>query len=479
MRKLFFLFTIFTLILLAGCAAPATPTEAPVVEKTAEVVPTDVPTEAPPTEAPTAVPTEAPPPEPTATTAEVVEEPNVCGTDEEVTITYIGDPAGSHPAAEAATIERFKEICPNITVNRIDGDANGQNLLASYLTAFEAQSKDFDVIRVDVIWPGLLADHLLDMNEYTPKEQVESYLPALLVNNTVDGRLVALPLRIGFGMLYYRTDLFEKYGFTAPPATWEELETMAQTIQDGERAAGNAEFWGFVWQGSAYEGLTCNALEWQVANGGGSILTPDKEIQVNNEAAIAAFERAAGWVETISPPGVLSYQEEDARGIWHAGNAAFMRNWPYAYSTSLTSEVIGDKFDVAPLPAGDSGTGAAALGGWHIGVSRYSAHPEAAAAFAVYMTSAENQKHYSIDTTSPPAVFALYDDPDIQAAMPFASPEVVAVTTPRPSTVAAEKYNQLSTLYFTAIHAILSGESDAASALELLQLDIEALLKGE
>lgn len=399
-----------------------------------------------------------------------------CGTDEAVTITYIGDPAGSHPAAEEATIARFKEICPNITVERIPGDAQGQNLLAVYLTAFEAESPDFDVIRVDVIWPGLLAEHLLDMREYVPQAQYDSYLPSLIVNDTVDGALVALPLRIGFGMLCYRTDLLEKYGYDAPPATWDELTEMAQVIQDGERADGNSEFWGFVWQGNAYEGLTTNALEWQVSNGGGSIVSPEGVIEVNNDATVAAFERAAGWVNTISPPGVTSYAEEEARAVWHAGNAAFMRNWPFAYSTSLTSEAIGDKFDVAPLPAGDSGRGAASLGGWHIGVSRYSANPAAAAAFAVYMTSVENQKEYSIATSSPPASLELYSDPDIQAAMPFASADIVEVTTPRPSTATAEKYNQVSTLYFTAVHSILTGQEDADVALELLELDLETLL---
>jgi trehalose/maltose transport system substrate-binding protein len=402
-----------------------------------------------------------------------------CGTDEEVTITYIGDPAGSHPDAEEATIDRFMELCPNITVERLPGDANVQNLLGVYLTAFEAESADFDVIRVDVIWPGLLANHLLDLSDYVPEEQLESYLPALVFNNTVDERLVALPLRIGFGMLYYRTDLMEKYGFEAPPATWDELEMMAQTIQDGERAEGNDELWGFVWQGNAYEGLTTNALEWQVSNGGGSIVNPDGEIVVNNEETIAAFERAAGWVDTISPPGVTSYAEEDARGVWHAGNAAFMRNWPYAYSTTLESEAIDGAFAVAPLPAGDAGVGAATLGGWHIGVSRYSANPEAAAAFAVYMTSVENQKFYSIDTSSPPASLELYADADIQEAMPFSSPEVVEVTTARPSTVTAEQYNEVSTLYFTAVHSILTGREDADTAMELLELDLMALLADE
>ncbi len=400
-----------------------------------------------------------------------------CGTDEEVVITYYGDPAGSHPDAEKAAIDRFEELCPNIRVLRIDGSANTTEVLATYLQQFEAQSGDIDVIRVDVIFPGQLAEHLIDLSEYVPQEQIDQYLPALIQNDTVDGRLVALPLRIGFGLLYYRTDLLEKYGYDGPPETWDELEEMAQVIQDGERAEGNNEFWGFVWQGNAYEGLTCNALEWQVSAGAGNFISPEGEVQVNNEAAIRAFERAAGWVGTISPPGVVGYQEEDARGVWHAGNAAFMRNWPYAYSTSLTSEAIADTFAVAPLPAGAAGIHASTLGGWHMGVSRYSEHPEAAAAFVRYFTGYESQKAYAIATTSPPAMADLYADLDIQEAMPFASPEVVAGTVARPSSSTGARYNEASTLYFEAVHSILTGEEDAATAVEVLELDLMALLE--
>ena len=394
-----------------------------------------------------------------------------CGTDEEVTINYFGDPVGSHPEAEAATIERFMELCPNITVELNQSSASVTDLLAFYLTAFEAESSDLDVIRVDVIWPGQLAEHLIDLSEIAPQEHIDAQLPALIDNDTIDGRLVALPLRIGFGMLYYRPDLLEAYGYDAPPTTWEELEEMAATIQAGERENGNDEFWGFVWQGNSYEGLTTNALEWHVSETGANFLTSDGEILVNNDAAVAAYERAAGWVGTISPPGVVSYQEEDARGVWDVGNAAFMRNWPYAYVLSAQSENIPE-FAVAPLPAGASGMGASALGGWHIGVSRYSENPEAAAAFAVYMTSVENQYYYSIDTSSPPAALELYDDPDIQEAMPFASPSIVEITTARPSNYARDQYNAVSTLYFTAVHSILTGEEDADVAMELLELDL-------
>jgi trehalose/maltose transport system substrate-binding protein len=150
--------------------------------------------------------------------------------------------------------------------------------------------------------------------------------------------------------------------------------------------------------------------------------------------------------------------------------------WPGAYGSSLESEAINGKFAVAPLPAGASGKGASTLGGWEIGVSKYSAHPEAAAAFAIFMTGSENAKYYAIDSTFPPAILSLYSDPELLAAVPYADPDIVKITTPRPSSVTAEKYNEVSTLYFTAVHSVLSGKQDAATAMELLELDLKKLL---
>lgn len=133
-------------------------------------------------------------------------------------------------------------------------------------------------------------------------------------------------------MLYYRTDLLQKYGYQRPPQTWTELDQMATRIQAGERQAGNRDFWGFVFQGKAYEGLTCDALEWIFSMGGGRIIEPDGRITINNPQAIAALNMVRSWVGRISPPGVTSYAEEEARNAFQSGNAAFMRNWPYAYS---------------------------------------------------------------------------------------------------------------------------------------------------
>ena len=134
-------------------------------------------------------------------------------------------------------------------------------------------------------------------------------------------------------LLFYRKDLLEKYGEQAPQ-TWAQLTATAQKIQDAERKAGNDKFWGYVWQGRAYEGLTCNALEWVASYNGGSIVEPDGKISINNPQAVKALAQAKPWVNTITPPGVLNYTEEESRGVFQAGNALFMRNWPYAWGLS-------------------------------------------------------------------------------------------------------------------------------------------------
>lgn len=157
-----------------------------------------------------------------------------------------------------------------------------------------------DVYDMDVIWSGTLAEYSLDLKPYFGNE-IPAQFPATAAAYTVDHKLVAIPYRADIGLLYYRTDLLRQYGYREPPRTWDDLEIMAARIQAGERAKGKKEFWGFVWQGAADEGLTCSALEWQAAEGGGRIIEEDQTISVNNPRVIRAWQRAAHWVGSISP----------------------------------------------------------------------------------------------------------------------------------------------------------------------------------
>lgn len=368
-----------------------------------------------------------------------------------------------------------------ITIDVQNGPESATDRLALYLQFFGAGSGDIDLMQIDVIWPGILAEHLVDLRPYLTDEEYASYFERIALNNTVDDALVGLPWFTDAGLLYYRTDLLEKYGFSAAPATWAELDEMATTIQEGERSE-NPDFWGYVWQGAAYEGLTCDALEWQFSWNGGSIVEPDGTVSINNENAAAAFDMAASWVDRISPPGVVSYMEEDARGVWQGGNAAFMRNWPYAYSLGNAEDsVIKDQFAVVPLPkGGDDGQNADTLGGWQMAVSKYSDDVDAAAEVAVCMTSYEAQKFRATLGSSLPTIGALYSDEDVLAANPFFG-QLFDVfnggAVARPSTVTGEDYNQVSTIYFTEVNKVLTGQQTGQQAVEAIESQLQGLLQ--
>jgi trehalose/maltose transport system substrate-binding protein len=396
---------------------------------------------------------------------------------EQITLRQFTGSVGQEFELAQAAAARYEAENPCITIESIDTPDFVEDRLGTYKQLFEAQSPEGDVFQIDVIWPGDLAEHFIDLNEYGGAEAAAGHFPAIVENNTVDGKLVAIPWFTDAGLLYYRTDLLDKYG-VEPPTTWDELESAAQTIQDGERADGNADFWGFVWQGNAYEGLTCDALEWIASNDGGSIIEPDGTITINNPNAIDIVEQAAGWVGTISPDGVTAYGEEDARGVWQAGNAAFMRNWPYAFSLGNAddSEIAG-LFDVSPLPAGASGAGAATLGGWQLAVSKYSEHPEEAADFALFLASYDEQKIRAVDGSLNPTIEALYEDADVLEAAPFFGSlyDVFVNAVARPSTATAPSYSDTSNLFFNAVHSVLTGNSSGEDAFAELELDLQDL----
>jgi trehalose/maltose transport system substrate-binding protein len=331
-----------------------------------------------------------------------------------------------------------------------------------------------DVYGIDVIWPGMLAENFVDLKPYFGNE-VSLQFPALAGAYTVDNKVVAMAYRPDIGLLFYRTDLLRQYGYRDPPRTWDELEVMASRIQAGERAKGKKQFWGFVWQGAADEGLTCDALEWQAAEGGGRIIEDDKTISVNNPQAIRAWQRAARWVGSISPPGVVGYREWDSLNVWVAGDAAFMRNWPSAYADSqAVGSSIRNNFDIALLPGGKAGR-VGTLGGWGLGVSRFSAHPREALDLVRYLTRRDVQVKRSRVLSQPPTLPELYNLPEVLEPNPrfdLLSRAFRNGIVSRPSDVTGKKYQEVTDAYIQAVHSVLTGEKSAPEAAAALENEL-------
>jgi trehalose/maltose transport system substrate-binding protein len=340
----------------------------------------------------------------------------------------------------------------------------------SYLDRLDRRDPGVDVLQVDIVWPGALAPHLVDLTPSVPAEVLGAHLPGILAADTVDGRLVAVPWFTDAGLLYYRRDLLERHGVPVPE-TWGQLGEAALAVQEAERAAGDGDLWGLVFQGAAYEGLTCNALEW-VSAYGATLLDAEGGVAVNDPRAAFALGQVASWVGTVVPPRVTRFNEEDARRSFQLGDAVFMRNWPYAWALlEAADSPVRGKVGVAPLPRGGvGGRRAATLGGWQLAVSKYSAVQSQAVDLVLYLTSPAEQRRRAVRGAFAPTIGALYDDPEVLAANPFFRDlgPVLGDAVSRPAARTGFRYANLSTLFWEAAHATLAGRGSAADNLAAL-----------
>jgi trehalose/maltose transport system substrate-binding protein len=224
--------------------------------------------------------------------------------------------------------------------------------------------------------------------------------------------------------------------------------------------------------------LTCNALEWQAAAGGGRIIENDRTISVNNPRAIRAWERAARWVGTISPPSVVGYTEWDAANVWIAGDAAFMRSWPTAYLDSHAPESpIRDRFDVTLLPGGPAGR-VGTLGGAGLAVSRFSTHPREAIALVRFLSRDDVQVERARVLSEPPTLPGLYDRPEVRAPNPHFAQLRQAFQTgivARPSDVTGKQYQEVTDAYIRAVHSVLTGVTPGPAAAAALEKELVRL----
>jgi len=378
-----------------------------------------------------------------------------------------------------ALMSKFRELT-GIEVQTIRPGNDTTAVLSGYRREFASGSPQADVYAIDIVWPGILANYGEDLKPAFG--EIRDMVPALVQNDTVNGKLVAVPYFVEISLLYYRRDLLESYHFAKPPQTWSELEHQAQVISDGERANGKSTFWGFLWQGAPSEALTCNALEWQISQGGGSLLKPDGTMSLQHDQMVQAVERAKRWIGTLSPPDVIRQLEDDSLRIWKNGDAAFMRNWPYAYVESMGSHSsIRNRVGVTLVPRGDApgGRHADVLGGFQLMVSKSSTKKAAAIELIKFLTSPEIQRVNATTRGYAPTRPKLYDESTTLKENPLfaALREALregAVT--RPSTSAGPRYERVSTAYFTAVRQALIGQKSATSALMELEKDLQRMI---
>ncbi len=354
-----------------------------------------------------------------------------------------------------------------------DSDQRRQGLLI----ALKARQQDPDVFLMDVVWLSQFAasNWLYPLDDLAGADFDPSVFFTRVLNlvDRQSGALVALPVYIDGGLLYYRKDLLAEYGFSGPPRTWDELLEQGAKVQAGERSR-NPGFWGFVWQGAQYEGLICNFLEF-AASGGGGIYRDGGFILSSpaNERALSLM-RSLIHEKRISPPSTYTQmKEEDVRTTFQSGNALFERNWPYAWPLhQQDGSPVAGKTGIAALPHFPDGQPVSTLGGWHIGVSRYSDMPQQAWELVKYLTSHRVQKRMALELGWNPGRSDLYRDPQVLEEMPHFA-ELRSIFSYAEARPMLPYYSQISAIVQRHLNAALATRSRPEQALRAAQAEIE------
>jgi trehalose/maltose transport system substrate-binding protein len=131
-------------------------------------------------------------------------------------------------------------------------------------------------------------------------------------------------------------------------------------------------------------------------------------------------------------------------------------------------------------PGGPGGKRTGALGGWNLGVSRYSKHQAEAISLVKYLTGPQEQKRRAIAYAANPTIASLYEDPDVLKANPFMGKlsETFANAVARPSKATARRYNRVSAELQTAVHAALAGTAPADEMMKRLAEKLRKMSNG-
>jgi multiple sugar transport system substrate-binding protein len=376
--------------------------------------------------------------------------------------------------ATAAPVRRFNADHADLRIDVVRGPLDTEALSDLAVSSLLLGESPYDLLLIDLTWTAkyATAGWLEPLEPLLGDAALDPFLPGSLPGSRFGGHLWRVPLQGDTGLLYWRTDLMER-----PPRDTEELERIARSLQEQGRVR-----WGYLWQGRQYEGLSCVVLEalqgfgarwWQEGGGPAAGHTT-----LDTPEALAAVEWLQGLIRSgISPPAVAGFAENESLQLFAAGEAAFLRNWPYALALINGADgPVAGHVAVTPMVGAPGHQGGGTLGSWGFSLLRSSSHPGAAADVIRWFTGEEMQRHLALEHGYAPTRRSLYDDGDLLERQPLLKVQRQALenAVARPTTAI---YAQLSDVLQRQINGLLSGPHSAADGMARAQRQSEQVLR--
>jgi multiple sugar transport system substrate-binding protein len=317
------------------------------------------------------------------------------------------EPGGGY---DAAVTNCNKQNAGKYKINyvKLPTDADQQRELI--VRRLAAKDSDIGVIGMDVNWTAEFAEAgwiepWTGANEQAARDD---RIPALMKAAQYKNQIWVAPFTTNTQLLWYHKDTL---GNRPVPQTWDQMVATAKQIGPAKGKV--------VVQGRRYEGLVVwfNSL---VASAGGQVITEDGTVKLGPPAVEAA--RVMKSVADNAATATISTDKEDTgNDAFKGGDLAFMVNYPFVYASIADDKKAVANLGYARYPSVKPGEPShVTFGGINLGVSHYAKNKPLAFEAAKCLASSDNQKVAALKGGLFPTRQALFNDPEIRKAYPFA-----------------------------------------------------------
>lgn len=313
-------------------------------------------------------------------------------------------------------ISEFEAENPGTTVNWVD--VPWADMETKILAAVSAGNAP-DVVNLNPNFASQLATRgaWLTLDDKLSDEEKAVYLPKIFEATQLNGDSFGFPWYLTARVTLYNTDIFEEAGVAEPPATFEELATVAKQIKD--ETGKYAFFISFVPEDAA------DVLQSFVQMGV-PLVDDEGNAAFNTPEGKAVFQYWTDlYQQELLPREVLTQGHQQAIQLYQSGQTAILASGAeFLSSIETNAPDIAAATKSAPQISGS--TGKKNVAAMDLVIPKSTDVEEAALKFAIFVTNDENQLAFAKEANVLPSTVNAMADSYFTDLPESASPVEVA-----------------------------------------------------
>lgn len=398
--------------------------------------------------------------------------------DKEVVITYADNITSAHQTVVDNFNNKYKGKIRVEVINLpfIKFSTNERKELLT--RSLRSKSDKLDIFAVDLIWSSRFAKWAEPLDKYIIPDDTLRLVPQALESCKINGQLIALPMYLDIGILYYRKDLIQALPNSEKieeklknSITWEDFFELSKAFNPQINPF-------YIFPADNYEGLICSFYE--ILLNQNDQFFHEKSLDWKSDEVRNSILLLSDIINKykISPEIVTDYRENSCYDYFISQHGVFVRGWqsfPKDSKALLESIQKAKLIEQVALPHLKGSKPVTTIGGWNIMLSRYSEHKEEAIEFIKFINKVESQKIFYKAESLLPVIASIYEDETYIKAHPnlLKNKELLNNGAHRPF---LDNYTKISDVVSFYANKVMKNQMDVDSALSYIN---KALISGE